>query len=44
MYTVLYDEQNVPKEKDWAQGREKKNQVFLRGIYGSEFIWAALTT
>lgn len=28
MYTVLYDEPNVPKERDWAQGREKKVKSF----------------
>lgn len=44
MYTVLYDEQNVPEERDLAQGREEKSKVFLRGIYGSEFIWVALIT
>ena len=28
MYTILNDEQNVPKERDWAQGRkEKKNKT-----------------
>lgn len=26
MYTVLCDEQNVPKERDGAQGREKSQE------------------
>ena len=26
MYTILNDEQNVPKERDWAQGRKKKKK------------------
>lgn len=28
MYTVLYDEQNVPEERDLAQGREEKIKSF----------------